>query len=104
MAQSKPDTITIEEFDDIFDIVDDDYDTLEYTNGELNQYFKSGHLNSIVNEDDNFNDDSNNDVEEVRLVLQIRNKIRLLLFFFIYLDNTRTSDSITKIQSTINER
>ncbi|CAF3327476.1 unnamed protein product [Rotaria socialis] len=41
-----------EEFDDIFDVVDDALDTLEYTDEELNRYFLSGHLPSIVSEEE----------------------------------------------------
>ncbi|CAF5081050.1 unnamed protein product [Rotaria magnacalcarata] len=43
---------TIEEFEDIFDIIDDDNDIFEYTIAELNKYFISGHLNSIPNEEE----------------------------------------------------
>ena len=38
-----------QEFDNhIFNIFDDNTDTLEYTKDILNQYFTSGHLQSII--------------------------------------------------------
>ncbi|CAF2084607.1 unnamed protein product [Rotaria magnacalcarata] len=49
---------TDEDFDDIFDIFDDDKDTLEYTNEELNKYFYSGHLPARVYEEETTDDDS----------------------------------------------
>ncbi|CAF2104344.1 unnamed protein product [Rotaria magnacalcarata] len=51
----------VEEIKDIIDIIDDDYDTLEYSNEELDEYFKSGHLNSIVNEEEMIEDGNAND-------------------------------------------
>ena len=59
----------IEGLDDIFDIVDDDNDTLEYEEDELNKYYLSGHLNSIEHEDEMIDDDSydnDSNVIEVR--------------------------------------
>ena len=53
-----------DEFDDIFDIIDDALDTLEYTDEELNRFFLSGHLPSMISEeeqtmdDDSFKDDA----------------------------------------------
>ncbi|CAF4640625.1 unnamed protein product [Rotaria socialis] len=49
---------TVEDFEDMFDIVDDDNDTLEYTEDELNKYYLSGHLNSMTHEDEMIDDDS----------------------------------------------
>ncbi|CAF4479566.1 unnamed protein product, partial [Rotaria magnacalcarata] len=43
---------TIEGFEDIFDIIDNDNDIFEYTIEELNKYFISGHLNLIPNEEE----------------------------------------------------
>ena len=40
------------QFNDIFDILDDNNDTLEYTDAELNRYFLSGHLKSIIEEEE----------------------------------------------------
>ncbi|CAF1603708.1 unnamed protein product, partial [Rotaria magnacalcarata] len=61
---------TVEDFDDIFDIVDDDNDTLEYEEDELNKYYLSGHLNSMAHEDEMIDDDSyDNDlnvIEEIQ--------------------------------------
>ncbi|CAF4330507.1 unnamed protein product [Rotaria magnacalcarata] len=49
---------TDEEFDDIFNIFDDDKDTLEYTDEEFNKYFFSGHLPAMVYEEETMDDDS----------------------------------------------
>ncbi|CAF4465194.1 unnamed protein product, partial [Rotaria magnacalcarata] len=61
---------TVEDFDDIFDIVDDDNDSLEYEEDELNKYYLSGHLNSMAHEDEMIDDDSyDNDlnvIEEIQ--------------------------------------
>ncbi|CAF2163767.1 unnamed protein product, partial [Rotaria magnacalcarata] len=43
---------TIEGFEDIFGIINDDNDTFENTIEELNKYFISGHLNSFPNEEE----------------------------------------------------
>ncbi|CAF4936584.1 unnamed protein product, partial [Rotaria socialis] len=48
---------TVEDFDDMFDIVDDENDTLEYAEDELNKYYLSGHLNSMEHEDEMIDDD-----------------------------------------------
>ena len=42
----------MEQFDTIFDIIDENNDSLEYTTEELNRYFQSGHLNSIIDEEE----------------------------------------------------
>ena len=110
----------MEKFDDtfdIFDIIDDDNDPLQYKDDELNQYFFSGHLNSRIYgdeeeeamDDDNFKDDVI--IVEVKLVsietrqnYQKRREEITMYYLFIYLDNTRTrrrSYAITKIQSII---
>ncbi|CAF3440255.1 unnamed protein product [Rotaria socialis] len=55
---------TDEEFDDIFNIFDDNKDTLEYTDEELNKYFYSGHLSAIVYEEETIDDDSLKDDDD----------------------------------------
>ena len=35
----------------MFDILDENDDTLEYTTEELNRYFTSGHLNATIDDD-----------------------------------------------------
>ncbi|CAF5215698.1 unnamed protein product, partial [Rotaria magnacalcarata] len=57
---------TIEGFEDIFDTIDDDNDTFEYTIEELNKYFISGHLNSIPNEEEMIDDEDINMAEEIQ--------------------------------------
>ncbi|CAF1539752.1 unnamed protein product [Rotaria magnacalcarata] len=56
---------TDEEFDDIFNIFDDDKDTLEYTGEEFNKYFFSGHLPAMVYEEETMDDDSFQDDDVV---------------------------------------
>ncbi|CAF4750972.1 unnamed protein product, partial [Rotaria magnacalcarata] len=57
---------TVEDFNDMFDIVDDENDTLEYAEDELNKYYLSGHVNSMVQEDEMIDDDSyDNDINVI---------------------------------------
>lgn len=55
----------IEQFDTIFDMTDDNNDGLEYSTDELNRYYQSGHLNSIMDEEDNYEDDYFNDIHNI---------------------------------------
>ncbi len=48
----------MEWYEDIFDILDENHDTLEYTTEELNRYFTSGHINSTIDEEEMIEDDS----------------------------------------------
>ncbi|CAM4974807.1 unnamed protein product, partial [Rotaria socialis] len=57
---------TVEDFNGMFDIVDDENDTLEYAEDELNKYYLSGHVNSMVQEDEMIDDDSyDNDINVI---------------------------------------
>ncbi|CAM4985770.1 unnamed protein product [Rotaria socialis] len=57
---------TVEDFNDMFDIVDDENDTIEYAEDELNKYYLSGHVNSMVQEDEMIDDDSyDNDINVI---------------------------------------
>ena len=42
----------MEWYETMFDILDENDDTLEYTTEELNRYFTSGHLNATINEEE----------------------------------------------------
>ncbi|CAM4849173.1 unnamed protein product, partial [Rotaria magnacalcarata] len=52
------------DFEDFFDIIDDDSDQLEFTTEELNQFFLSGHLKSIVYEDETIDDENLDDDDD----------------------------------------
>lgn len=66
-----------DEFDDIFDISDDALDTLEYTDEELNRFFLSGHLPSMISEEETMDDDSFKDDDAV-VVVEVKS-----FFFFL---------------------
>lgn len=42
--------------ENIFDIFDENNDDLEYTNNELDQYYLSGHLNSMLIDEEPMDD------------------------------------------------
>lgn len=55
----------IEHFNDIFDIIDDNHDPLEYTNDELNKYFFNGHFKFMINEEETIDPDNiDNDMND----------------------------------------
>jgi len=69
----------------IFDILDDEYDQLEHTVEELNQYFDSAHLNSAVNveeeeEEEMIQDDSSNEHNAIQVTIVMQKKIILFIF------------------------
>ena len=77
---------TMEQFDDIFDIIDENSDTLEYTTEELNRYFESGHLNSIIGEEEIIEDESLNDMNSIQVklfLLRIHVQQSFSSFFFL---------------------
>ncbi|CAF4549744.1 unnamed protein product, partial [Rotaria magnacalcarata] len=64
---------------DIFDIIDDDNDTFEYTIEELNKYFISGHLNSIPNEEEIIDSENIDDyiVDDISMTEEIQEEALL---------------------------
>jgi len=57
---------------DIFDIIDDDTDELEYTTEQLSRYFQVGHINSMYDEEKMVEDDSFNDDTDVEVTIFVR--------------------------------
>jgi hypothetical protein len=56
----------MEWYEDIFDVLDENQDALEFTTEELNRYFTSGHINAMMGEEEMIEDDSlsvNDDIE-----------------------------------------
>jgi hypothetical protein len=69
--------------DDIFDILDDNNDECEHTTEELNCYFESGHLNSIMEEEVVVEDDTLSDHDDVQVKIFTRSMHNITMFFFI---------------------
>lgn len=44
-------------YEDMFDILDENHDDLEYTVEELNRYYTSGHIHSTMDEEEMIEDD-----------------------------------------------
>lgn len=55
----------MEQFNDLFHSMDNYGDSLQYTNEELDHYFKSNHLNSHFTNEDFFEDDMFNQLTAI---------------------------------------
>ncbi|CAF4412976.1 unnamed protein product [Rotaria magnacalcarata] len=80
----------------MFDIVDDENDTLEYAEDELNKYYLSGHLNSMEHEDEMIDDDRyHNDLNEIQTEAILSQKFSQL--------STKTEDEQKSVMSTLKQ-
>jgi hypothetical protein len=68
---------------DIFDIIDDDTDQLEYTTEQLSRYFQVGHINSMYDEEKMVEDDSLNDDTDVEVKIFVRRVYDITNLFLI---------------------
>lgn len=59
----------MEQYDIIFDVIDENNDSLEYTTEELNRYFESDHLNSVIDEEESIEYDYFNDCNNIQVKL-----------------------------------
>lgn len=57
----------MEQINDIFDITDENNDAFDYTKEELNRYFESGHLHSLIYEEEIIDDDFVNDLNNIQV-------------------------------------